>query len=147
MRIIKCRDYEDMSRKAANLIGAMVTGRPDCVLGLATGSTPLGIYESLIRRYESGDLDFSAVKSVNLDEYRGLGEQDPQSYRYYMRENFFRTAWSRTAKRPARTTMRSSPPWAGWICSFWASAMTDISVLTSPTISLIRRRTAWIWHP
>lgn len=90
MRIIRCRDYEDMSRKAANLIGALVVSKPDCVLGLATGSTPLGIYAGLIRGYESGDLDFSAVKSINLDEYKGLGEQDPQSYRYYMKENFFR---------------------------------------------------------
>ncbi len=90
MRIIRCRNYEDMGKKAANLIGATVIRKPDCVLGLATGSTPLGIYASLIERYQDKDLDFSAVKSVNLDEYKGLGEDNPQSYRYYMKENFFR---------------------------------------------------------
>ena len=72
MRIIKAKDYDDLSRKAANIISAQVLLKPDCVLGLATGSTPIGTYKQLIEWYEKGDLDFSAAKSVNLDEYRGL---------------------------------------------------------------------------
>lgn len=80
MRIIRTRDYEDMSRKAANLISAVMTMKPDCVLGLATGSSPVGTYRNLIRRYENGDLDFSQVTTVNLDEYKGLDGENPQSY-------------------------------------------------------------------
>ena len=77
MRIIRTRDYEDMSRKAANLISAVMTMKPDCVLGLATGSSPVGTYRNLIRRYENGDLDFSQVTTVNLDEYKGLDGENP----------------------------------------------------------------------
>ena len=89
MRIIRTKDYEDMSRKAANLISAVMTMKPDCVLGLATGSSPVGTYRHLIRRYENGDLDFSRVTTVNLDEYKGLDRENPQSYYYFMRENLF----------------------------------------------------------
>ncbi|HJD27998.1 MAG TPA: glucosamine-6-phosphate deaminase [Candidatus Blautia avicola] len=89
MRIIKARDYEDVSRKAANIIFSVMTEKPDCVMGLATGSSPLGIYKELVRHYQEGDLDFSRVTTVNLDEYRGLDRENPQSYAYYMRENFF----------------------------------------------------------
>ena len=89
MRIIKARDYEDVSRKAANIIFSVMTEKPDCVMGLATGSSPLGIYKELVRHYQEGDLDFFRVTTVNLDEYRGLDREDPQSYAYYMRENFF----------------------------------------------------------
>lgn len=89
MRILKANDYKDMSKKAANLIQAQVTMKTDSVLGLATGSTPLGTYQQLIERYRSGDLDFSAVRTVNLDEYRGLDRTDPQSYYYFMQEHLF----------------------------------------------------------
>ena len=89
MRIIRAKDYEDMSRKAANIISSVMTLKPDCVLGLATGSSPVGTYKHLIRRYENGDLDFSRVISVNLDEYKGLDRENPQSYYYFMRENLF----------------------------------------------------------
>lgn len=89
MKIIHATDYEDMSRKAANLIAAQVTLKPNCVLGLATGSTPIGTYEGLVAKYEAGDLDFSDVSSYNLDEYRGLTGDDPQSYRYFMNVNLF----------------------------------------------------------
>ena len=64
--------------------------KPDCVLGLATGSTPIGTYEQLIRWYEKGDLDFSRVRSINLDEYKGLSPENDQSYRYFMNEHLFR---------------------------------------------------------
>ncbi len=89
MKIIKARDYEDMSRKAANIISAQIIMKPDCVLGLATGSTPIGMYKKLIERYEKGDLDFGDVGTVNLDEYRGLPRENEQSYYYFMHENLF----------------------------------------------------------
>ena len=89
MRIIKTKDYADMSRKAANIIAAQVILKPDCVLGLATGSTPIGTYKELIKGYENGDLDFSLVKTANLDEYRGLEKSNDQSYDYFMKANLF----------------------------------------------------------
>ena len=89
MRIIKTKDYNDMSRKAANIISAQVILKPDCVLGLATGSTPVGTYKQLIEWYNKGDLDFSEVTSVNLDEYKGLDKDNDQSYWYFMHDNFF----------------------------------------------------------
>ena len=72
MRIYKAADYNEMSRKAANVIAAQIMMKPDCVLGLATGSTPIGTYEQLVEKNKAGDLDFSEVKTVNLDEYKGL---------------------------------------------------------------------------
>ena len=89
MRIIRAKDYEEMSRRAANVISAQVIAKPDCVLGLATGSSPIGTYKKLIERYEMGDLDFSEVKTANLDEYRGLTTDNDQSYHYFMRTNLF----------------------------------------------------------
>ena len=89
MQLIQAKDYDDMSRKAANIISAQVIMKPDCVLGLATGSTPLGTYANLIEWYKKGDLDFSGVSSVNLDEYRGLTADNDQSYRYFMKTNLF----------------------------------------------------------
>lgn len=89
MKLYKAKDYEDMSRKAANIIGAQVTMKPNCVLGLATGSSPIGTYKELIARYNNGDLDFSNATSVNLDEYKGLSGDHDQSYRYFMNHNFF----------------------------------------------------------
>lgn len=89
MRIYKAKDYEEMSRKAANVIAAQVISKPDGVLGLATGSTPIGTYKQLIEWYEKGDLDFSEIKSVNLDEYKGLTKDNDQSYDYFMHDNFF----------------------------------------------------------
>ena len=87
MRIYRAKDYYDMSRKAANIISAQVIMKPDCVLGLATGSTPVGTYAQLVEWYKKGDLDFSEVKTVNLDEYKGLSPDNDQSYRYYMDQN------------------------------------------------------------
>ena len=89
MRIICAKDYKDVSRKAANIISAQVILKPDCVLGLATGSSPIGTYQQLIRWYEKGDLDFAHVRTVNLDEYVGLSKDHDQSYAYFMRQNFF----------------------------------------------------------
>ena len=89
MRIIEAKNYDDMSKKAAEIIAAEVTLNPTCTLGLATGSTPVGTYQNLIKKYENGDLDFSQVHSVNLDEYKGLSGEHDQSYRYFMNTNFF----------------------------------------------------------
>ncbi len=89
MRTYITRNYDEMSRKAANIISAQIILKPDCVLGLATGSTPVGIYSQLVEWYEKGDLDFSEVVTVNLDEYKGLGAESEQSYIYYMRKNLF----------------------------------------------------------
>ena len=90
MRIIRTTDYADMCRKAASILSAQVILKPDSVLGLATGSTPLGVYKLLAEWYVKGDLDFSETVSINLDEYAGLAPDNPQSYRYYMDNNFFR---------------------------------------------------------
>lgn len=90
MKIYKAKDYNDMSRKAANLISAQIIMKPDCVLGLATGSSPVGTYKQLIDWYNKGDLDFAQVTSVNLDEYRGLPRDNDQSYYYFMQENLFK---------------------------------------------------------
>ena len=89
MRLIRAKNYQDASRKVANIISAQVILKPDCVLGLATGSSPVGAYQQLIKWYEKGDLDFSQVRTVNLDEYVGLGEKDEQSYVAFMRQNLF----------------------------------------------------------
>ena len=89
MRVIETKSYAELSRKAANLISAQVLSKPDSVLGLATGSTPIGTYKQLIEWYEKGDLDFSEVKSINLDEYVGLTGDHDQSYRYFMNTNLF----------------------------------------------------------
>ena len=89
MKICRAKDYNDMSRKAANLISAQIIMKPNCVLGLATGSTPVGTYRQLVEWYEKGDLDFSEVMTVNLDEYKGLTRENPQSYYYFMNENLF----------------------------------------------------------
>ena len=89
MKIYVADDYQKMSRQAANIISAHVILKPDCVLGLATGSTPIGMYKQLVDWYNKGDLDFSQVKSVNLDEYVGLAPTHDQSYRYFMQTNLF----------------------------------------------------------
>ena len=89
MRIIKTKDYNDMSRKAADIMASVITLNPTCTLGLATGSTPIGLYKNLIASYESGNLDFSKVHSINLDEYKGLSGDNDQSYRYFMNQNLF----------------------------------------------------------
>lgn len=89
MVIYKAKDYQDMSRKAANIISAQIIMKPNCVLGLATGSSPVGTYKQLIEWYKKGDLDFSQVTSINLDEYKGLSPENNQSYRYFMNTNLF----------------------------------------------------------
>ena len=89
MRIYKAKDYKDMSRKAANILSAQIIMKPDCTLGLATGSSPIGIYDQLVEWYKKGDLDFSEVTTVNLDEYKGLPKDNDQSYYYFMHKHLF----------------------------------------------------------
>ena len=89
MVIYAGKDYQDVSRKAANIMSAQIIMKPDAVLGLATGSTPVGMYAQLAEWYRKGDLDFSKVTTVNLDEYKGLSGDNDQSYRYFMNTNLF----------------------------------------------------------
>ena len=89
MRILYAADEKAMSRRAADILGAVVINKPGCVLGLATGSTPLGTYAELVDRCSRGDLDFSRVRTVNLDEYVGLTHESDQSYYYFMHHNLF----------------------------------------------------------
>ena len=89
MQIIKAKDYAHMSLMAANVIAAKVNSKPNCVLGLATGSTPIGTYENLVKWYNQGNLDFSQITTVNLDEYKGLSGDHDQSYRYFMNTHLF----------------------------------------------------------
>ena len=89
MKIYVGEDYKEMSRKAANIMSAQIILKPDSVIGLATGSTPIGIYDQLVKWYEKGDLDFSNVVAINLDEYKGLSGDNDQSYRYFMNKHLF----------------------------------------------------------
>lgn len=89
MRMIRVKDYQQMSSVAANIIFAQVILKPDSVLGLATGGTPVGTYKRLIQEYQEGALDLNEVCTVNLDEYVGLGANDENSYRHFMQKNFF----------------------------------------------------------
>ena len=89
MRIYLEKDFAAMSRRAANIIAAEIHKNPACVLGLATGSTPVGTYQQLIEMYKAGDISFKEVTTVNLDEYKGLSGDHDQSYRYFMNDNLF----------------------------------------------------------
>ena len=89
MNFIKVNSYDEISSKAAAMICAQVVLKPDCVLGLATGSSPLGTYAKIIEKYTAGEVDFSKVSTINLDEYIGLDGDHDQSYRYFMNNNLF----------------------------------------------------------
>ena len=89
MRICQVEDYAAMSRMAAEMIASQIMEKPDCVLGLATGSTPIGTYALLAERQRKGELSFASVRSINLDEYYGLAPEHEQSYRYFMEKNLF----------------------------------------------------------
>ena len=89
MRVMICNDYEEMSAVGARLIADQVAKKPDSILGLATGSTPIGVYKKLVEMFENGEVDFKSVKTFNLDEYYPIAQNDPQSYYYFMQENLF----------------------------------------------------------
>jgi glucosamine-6-phosphate deaminase len=90
MEVIVQKDYDAMSRVAADIVVSVLNRKPNAVLGMATGSTPLGLYEELVRRFVAGKVDFSAVTTFNLDEYVGLSPDHEQSYHYFMYQNFFK---------------------------------------------------------
>ena len=89
MNVTIAASGQEFCAKAANQVAAVLTLKPNAVLGLATGQTPSGMYEELVRRYQRGEVDFSACSTVNLDEYYGLDGADPHSYRYYMDKHLF----------------------------------------------------------
>ena len=89
MKLITCKNYEEISAVAADIVADVMKAKPDCVLGLATGSTPVGMYKKLIEKNATGEIDFSAVTTVNLDEYYPIAPDNDQSYRYFMNENLF----------------------------------------------------------
>lgn len=89
IHLIKAKDAAEVGRLAADIFQELINAKPDCVLGLATGSTPLPLYRELIQREKDGKLSFAQVRSANLDEYKGLSGDHPQSYRYFMNENLF----------------------------------------------------------
>ncbi|MCQ2436502.1 MAG: glucosamine-6-phosphate deaminase [Clostridia bacterium] len=89
MKLIICENYDEMSARAAELIKKQINEKPTSVLGLATGSTPVGMYSRLVTMYNNKEVDFSGVRSVNLDEYYPLSAEDEQSYRYFMNKNLF----------------------------------------------------------
>ena len=89
MKIIVTKNYDEMSKKAAELMAEIIKNDPKCVIGLATGDTPIGMYNELVAKYEAGELDFSAVRSVNLDEYYPISPDNDQSYRYFMNKHLF----------------------------------------------------------
>ena len=89
LNLIRVRSPEEMARAAADMFEDLIRAKPACVLGLATGSTPLPLYRELIAREQADKLDFSRVRSANLDEYKGLAPDHPQSYRRFMQENLF----------------------------------------------------------
>lgn len=88
-KILKAPTKEEAASLAADLFESVISQKPNCVLGLATGSSPVSLYQELIAREKAGKIDFSSVRSVNLDEYKGLAPEHPQSYRYFMQENLF----------------------------------------------------------
>ena len=90
MEVIICKTYDSMSRAAAQVVAQVLNEKPNAVLGMATGSTPLGLYQELVRMHHEESLDFSQVTTFNLDEYVGLPTTHEQSYHYFMHENFFK---------------------------------------------------------
>jgi glucosamine-6-phosphate deaminase len=89
MKKIICKDYAEMSEQAAVIIATQIKNKPESVLGLPTGSTPIGTYNILRKMYDEGEVDFSKVMTFNLDEYYPLARDNSQSYHYYMKENLF----------------------------------------------------------
>lgn len=122
MKFIVTENYEAMSRTAARVISGYVSSHPDCVLGLATGSTPIGLYRCLVEDCEAGALSFKDVTSFNLDEYRGLDPQHDQSYRYFMEHNLF----SHVDIDPARTRVPDGAcPDADAACAAYEQAIAE----------------------
>jgi glucosamine-6-phosphate deaminase len=90
MRIIVAANYDEMSKKAADIVASQIILKPESVVGLATGGTPVGFYSELIKIHKDGKFSFKEVKTFNLDEYYGLDKDNTQSYHYYMTDNLFK---------------------------------------------------------
>ena len=156
MVIYKAKDYQDMSRKAANIISAQIIMKPNCVLGLATGSSPVGTYKQLIEWYKKGDLDFSQVTSINLDEYKGLSPENNQSYRYFMNTNLFNhvisinpthlslMVWKQILKKRVMIIMKLSAAREVLTSSFLDLVTTGTLVLTSQELHSKKKLTVLI---
>ncbi|MBE7064777.1 MAG: glucosamine-6-phosphate deaminase [Ruminococcaceae bacterium] len=131
MKIIVCKDYDEMSVEAAKIVAAQMKEKKDSILGLATGSTPLGLYNELVKMNQCGEIDFSEIKTFNLDEYYPISHKDDQSYYYFMNENLF----SRVNIDPANTDIpNGEAPDAEAECKRYdaaidASAGVDIQIL------------------
>ena len=131
MKIIVCKDYDEMSVEAAKIVAAQMKEKKDSILGLATGSTPLGLYNELVKMNQSGEIDFSEIKTFNLDEYYPISHKDDQSYYYFMNENLF----SRVNIDPSNTDIpNGEAPDAEAECKRYdaaidASAGVDIQIL------------------
>lgn len=89
MKVVVVKNYDELSKLGAQIIAKLIKEKPDCTLGLATGSSPVGTYQNLIKMYEEGKISFKDVKSYNLDEYCGIDRTHPQSYYYFMHDNLF----------------------------------------------------------
>src|SRR5437667_182774 len=99
MEVVIGRNYNEMSKLAAQMVAELLNTKPNAVLGMATGSTPLGLYQELVRMHKQAQLDFSRVMTFNLDEYVGLPGNHPQSYAYFMQEHFFQQRLGRARYR------------------------------------------------
>ena len=89
MKVIVVKNYDELSELGASIIAKLIKEKPDCTLGLATGSSPVGTYQNLIKAYNNGEISFKDVHSYNLDEYCGIDRNHPQSYYYFMHDNLF----------------------------------------------------------
>jgi len=129
MQKILCEDYEEISRVAADIVERSLSEKPDSVLGLATGSTPLGLYSNLIERYEEGKIDFSRAKSFNLDEYYPIKRDHPQSYNYYMYENLFSKVNFASTRVPDGETEDPAAECARYDAQIEAAGGIDLQIL------------------
>ena len=129
MKKIVCENYEVLSRKAAEIIAQQLADKPDSVFGLATGSTPIGLYAELVRMFEAGELDFSKAVSFNLDEYFPIGKDHPQSYNYYMRENLFNKVNFRSSRLPDGDTDDALRECADYDAEIVAAGGIDLQLL------------------
>ena len=89
MKVIRCKDYDECSKVAADVFVEAIKANPEIILGLATGSSPIGIYKNLIKNYQEGNISFKNVRTYNLDEYVGISRENDQSYYYFMHDNLF----------------------------------------------------------
>lgn len=131
MKFVICENYDEAMEKAAAIVADLVQTKPDCILGLATGSTPVGMYDRLAQAYEAGQLDFSRVQSFNLDEYYPISPENDQSYRYFMNTQLFdRVNIDKNNTRvPNGSTADPQKECADYEAAIDASAGVDLQIL------------------